>query len=162
MFVNCVYKVVVFSPITVAGHIGECSTFEVGGKDCFTSVHLPLHRLLAGLNNYLPTDVNFHSSHFSPTVSVTLVHDMWLYSVRLGDVNWISLLSLNSFRRAPEVNWYSDILATQTLHNSSPVIFSRQSKLTSHWVDRQIKASVPNYVHVSDVCPESMIRPPMN
>ena len=44
--------------------------FEVGGTESYTSIHLPLHRLLAGLNNYLPAGVNLLSEDFSPMVSL--------------------------------------------------------------------------------------------
>lgn len=52
--------------LTVAGHSEVCSTFEVGGSDTHTSIHLPLHRLLAGLTNCLPEGTSFLSPEFTP------------------------------------------------------------------------------------------------
>jgi len=55
---------------TVAGHSANCCVFDVGGPEKCVSIHLPLHRLLAGLNHHLPPDVNYTSSQFAPMVGV--------------------------------------------------------------------------------------------
>ncbi|KAF6024218.1 UBR2 [Bugula neritina] len=52
--------------ITIAGHSANCCVFDVGGPEKCVSIHLPLHRLLAGLNHHLPPDVNYTSPQFAP------------------------------------------------------------------------------------------------
>ena len=67
LYVHVYQIIILLCDVTVAGHSTDCYQFEVGGADSYTSVHLPLHRMLAGLNNHLPDDVNHLSPDFSPT-----------------------------------------------------------------------------------------------
>ncbi|XP_067943651.1 E3 ubiquitin-protein ligase UBR2-like isoform X2 [Watersipora subatra] len=69
--------------ITVAQHTVDCCMFEVGGTESYTSIHLPLHRMLAGLNNYLPEGVNFLSPQFAPLNKRMDLADLLEYPLRV-------------------------------------------------------------------------------